>query len=37
MPVVCVLINGHHDSLKMVVFALEKEIPVLVVEVCMLL
>ncbi|KAL8573882.1 hypothetical protein ACOMHN_029330 [Nucella lapillus] len=32
MPVVCVLINGHHDALKMVDFALEREIPVVIVK-----
>ena len=33
MPVVCILFNGHHDALKMVMFALEKKIPVLIVKV----
>ena len=33
MPVVCILFNGYHDALKMVVFALDEKIPVLVVKV----
>ncbi|XP_076442046.1 transient receptor potential cation channel subfamily M member-like 2 isoform X2 [Babylonia areolata] len=31
-PVVCLLINGHHDALKMVEFALNKRIPVIIVK-----
>ena len=33
MPGVCILFNGYHDALKMVLFALEKKIPVVVVKV----
>ena len=36
MPVVCLLVNGYLSAQKMVVFALRKKIPVLVVKVCVL-